>query len=101
MIKSVSFYSCLLLIVINANDQKAESHRPNFIIIYTDDQRYDALGYNDNRVIITPRLDAMAKKSIRFQNANAVYALCSPSRAAFLTGRKILKSGRKNPGATT
>jgi arylsulfatase A-like enzyme len=60
---------------------------PNFIIIYSDDQRQDALGVNGNQAILTPSLDRLAKEAIRFTNANVVFALCSPSRAALLTGR--------------
>ena len=60
---------------------------PNFIIIYSDDQRQDAFGANGNPVIITPELDKMARQGIRFTNANVVFSLCSPSRAALLTGR--------------
>ncbi len=79
------FPVCILLlmsIIINAQDK-----RPNIIFIYTDDQRFDALGANGNDVIITPELDKLAKQGIRFTNANVVFSLCSPSRAALLTGR--------------
>ena len=61
--------------------------RPNFIFIYSDDQRQDALGTNGNHVIITPALDKLARQGVRFTNANVVFALSSPSRAALLTGR--------------
>lgn len=65
----------------------AQNKQPNIIFIYSDDQRYDALGVNDNNVILTPELDKMARQGIRFTNANVVFSLCSPSRAALLTGR--------------
>lgn len=74
----------LLLMSININ---AQNKRPNIIFIFTDDQRYDALGANNNNVIITPELDKMAQQGIRFTNAHVVFSLCSPSRAALLTGR--------------
>lgn len=61
--------------------------RPNFIFIYSDDQRYDAMGANGNPVIYTPELDKLANQGIRLTNANVVFSLCSPSRAALLTGR--------------
>lgn len=61
--------------------------RPNFIFIYSDDQRYDALGANGNSIIYTPELDKLAVQGVRFTDAHVVFALCSPSRAAFLTGR--------------
>ncbi|WP_298238991.1 sulfatase-like hydrolase/transferase [uncultured Algibacter sp.] len=65
----------------------AVTEKPNIIFIYTDDQRQDALGVNGNEVIITPKIDEFSKESVQFSNANVVFALCSPSRAALLTGR--------------
>ncbi len=70
-----------------SNPNTQPKQRPNIIFIYSDDQRQDAAGFNDNHVIITPELDKMAERGIRFTNANVVFALCSPSRAALLTGR--------------
>ncbi len=69
------------------NQTKDSEQRPNIIFIYSDDQRQDAAGFNGNDIIITPELDRFAQKGIRFSNANVVFALCSPSRAALLTGR--------------
>lgn len=73
--------------------------RPNFLFIYTDDQRYDALGcvqqelsQNAKQVaarfpwLSSPNLDRLASEGLRFRNAFVVTALCAPSRAAFLTG---------------
>lgn len=65
---------------------KAEA-RPNLIFIYTDDQRFDALGANGNRQIRTPHLDKLCARGLRFINSHVVMSLCSPSRAAALTGR--------------
>ncbi len=58
--------------------------RPNFIIIYTDDQRQDGLGINDNPVIKTPSLDRIAREAVRFTNANVVFFFVQsePRRAA-------------------
>jgi len=61
--------------------------RPNFIIITTDDQRYDAMGCAGNSFIHTPNIDALAARGIRFTNAFVTLSICSPSRAACLTGR--------------
>lgn len=65
----------------------SKEKQPNIIFIYSDDQRQDALGANGNPVIITPELDKLAQQGIRFTNANVVFSLSSPSRAALLTGR--------------
>jgi len=65
----------------------AAAIRPNIIVILTDDQRFDALGANGNPRIHTPHLDALAQRSVRFTDAHVVMSLCSPSRAAIMTGR--------------
>ncbi|UZR96653.1 sulfatase-like hydrolase/transferase [Chondrinema litorale] len=82
-------YISLILIIfwINAEAQNLKQTKPNFIVILTDDQRMDALGANGNDIIITPAIDKLAQNAAIFTNANAVFSLCSPSRAAILTGR--------------
>lgn len=58
----------------------------NVILIVTDDQRYDALGFvRGQRFLETPRLDALASSGVHFRNAFVSTALCSPSRATILT----------------
>jgi arylsulfatase A-like enzyme len=73
----------------------AEPAWPNFLFIYTDDQRWDALGVAQREEgerarfpwFKTPNMDRLAAEGVRFRNAFATSSLCSPSRAAFLTGR--------------
>lgn len=77
----------LVLAATSLRAQVKQTERPNFIVVYSDDQRQDALGAEGNPVIITPALDSLAAKAVRFTNANVVFSLCSPSRAAVLTGR--------------
>ena len=60
---------------------------PNIVLILTDDQRFDTIGANGNPHIHTPHLDRLAAQSVRFTNGHVVMSLCSPSRAAILTGR--------------
>jgi len=81
----IIFFFCLALY--SCNKPSKQEKQPNIIVIYTDDQRYDAAGFNGNEKIITPALDKIAAKGVRFTNANVVFSLCSPSRAALLTGR--------------
>lgn len=59
----------------------------NIIVVVTDDQRYDALGFMGAQTFVeTPHLDALAARGVHFQNAFVSTALCSPSRATILTG---------------
>lgn len=61
--------------------------RPNLLIVFTDDQRWDALRAAGNPHLATPNLDALAARGTRFRNAFVTLSICSPSRAALLTGR--------------
>ncbi len=71
------------------------AHRPNFLFIYSDDQRWDALGCVQREQgeaarfawLQTPNMDRLAAGGIRFRNAFVTNSLCSPSRAALLTGQ--------------
>jgi arylsulfatase A-like enzyme len=73
----------------------AEGRRPNFILIITDDQRYDAVGVVQAEQgergrfpwFTTPHMDRLAREGMRFRNAFVVNSLCAPSRVNFLTGR--------------
>ncbi|WP_309714491.1 sulfatase-like hydrolase/transferase [Armatimonas sp.] len=72
-----------------------QTSRPNIIVIYTDDQRWDALGVVQKEQgskgrfpwFKTPNLDKLAAEGTRFRNAFVVNSLCAPSRATLLTGQ--------------
>lgn len=61
--------------------------RPNILILYTDQQRADALGAAGNLGIHTPHLDRLARSGALFRQCHVQNPLCMPSRASFLTGR--------------
>lgn len=61
--------------------------RPNFIIFLTDDQGYGDLSCMGAADLKTPHLDAMAAGGARFTDWYSNSPVCSPSRAALLTGR--------------
>jgi uncharacterized sulfatase len=65
----------------------AAAPRLNLISIVTDDQAQWSVGAYGNRDTRTPNLDRLAREGARFLNAFACTPVCSPSRAAFLTGR--------------
>jgi arylsulfatase A-like enzyme len=61
---------------------------PNFLILLTDDQRWDTIGaYNAECPIKTPNLDRLANAGVRFDNGFVTTPICAVSRASILTGR--------------
>lgn len=60
--------------------------RPNLVFILTDNQGAWTLGCYGNPDIRTPHIDRLAKEGIRFTRALSSNAVCSPTRATFLTG---------------
>ncbi len=64
------------------------TERPNVLIIFTDDQGYYDVSYYNKKDIETPAIDALADAGMRFDNFYANCPVCSPSRAALLTGRQ-------------
>ncbi len=60
--------------------------RPNFVIIFTDDQGYQDVGCFGSPNIKTPNLDRMARQGMRFTDFYVGQAVCTASRAALLTG---------------
>ncbi len=78
--------------------------RPNFLFIYTDDQRWDAMSVVQREqgergrypFLQTPNMDRLAAEGVRFRNAFVTLSLCAPSRAAFLTGRYNHANGVAN-----
>jgi arylsulfatase A-like enzyme len=82
----------------------AGPQRPNFLFVYTDDQRWDAMSVVQREQgararfpwFQTPHMDRLAAEGIRFRNAFVVNSLCSPSRACFLTSRYSHLNGVAN-----
>ena len=66
--------------------QNPESLRVNLVSIVTDDQSLWSIGAYGNRESITPNMDRLAREGVKFNNAFVTTPVCSPSRAAFLTG---------------
>lgn len=64
-----------------------DTSKPNIIIILVDDAGYADFGFMGSKDLLTPRLDALAKQSVRFTDAHVSASVCSPSRAGLLTGR--------------
>ena len=75
---------CLLGIV--AGKSWAADSKPNFVIIFADDQGYGDLGCFGSTKIETPNIDRIAAEGRRFTSFMVASPVCTPSRAALLTG---------------
>ena len=62
------------------------SRPPNFVIIFTDDQGYQDLGCYGTQRFKTPHVDGMAAKGMRFTDFYSASPVCTPARAALLSG---------------
>jgi arylsulfatase A-like enzyme len=60
---------------------------PNILLILTDDQGYHDVSYYGTKDLRTPHIDQLAREGMRFDNFYANSTVCSPTRAALLTGR--------------
>jgi arylsulfatase A len=67
--------------------------RSNIILIMADDLGYGDIGCYGNKEISTPNIDALAKGGMRFTDYHSNGAVCSPTRAAMLTGRYQQRTG--------
>ena len=66
---------------------------PNLVFVFTDQQSRDMLGCYGNEDIKTPRLDAFAANSIRFDHCISSSPVCTPYRGMLLTGQHPLRHG--------
>ena len=76
------------------------NNSPNYIVIFVDDMGYGDLGVYGNPTISTPHLDKMAYEGQKWTQFYSAASVCTPSRAALLTGRLPVRSGMassKNP----
>ena len=76
----------------SAND-RGSAERPNVIVIVADDHGSRDTGYFGTRDIETPHLDALAARGVRLNQFYSAAPVCSPSRAAVMTGRAPLRCG--------
>jgi len=67
--------------------------QPNLVIFYVDDLGYGDLGSYGHPIVKTPNIDRLASEGIRYTQFYAPAPLCSPSRAAMLTGRTPYRTG--------
>lgn len=96
-----------LILPLTTSATAASSERPpNIVFLLVDDLGWGAMGSYGAELHDTPNFDALAARGMRFDNAYAACTVCSPSRAAILTGRYPARlrltdwiPGHENPDA--
>jgi arylsulfatase A-like enzyme len=75
---------------------KSETDKPNFIFIYTDDQRFDTVGLIGDKQVQTPNLDKLVENGAVFSNAYNMGAwhgaICVASRSMIISGKSVWRA---------
>ena len=88
--------SCMLFVRCGEAQKETvtvDNRPPNIVVLFADDLGYGDLGNYGHPTIRTTNLDRMATEGQKWTNFYVASAVCSPSRAALLTGRLPMRSG--------
>jgi arylsulfatase A-like enzyme len=84
---TLSLLAALVLLQPGAAQNQSSTKRPNIVFIMTDDHAAHAVSAYGSRINKTPNIDRLAKEGMRFENCFVTNSICTPSRAAILTGK--------------
>ena len=88
-----AFGGNLLRFAIPRPDGPSRGERPNVIVFFTDQQRWDTAGVHGNRSGLMPTFDRMAATATHVARSFTVQPVCGPSRACMQTGMYATRSG--------
>lgn len=83
----LAFGAWVLAMLSFANGAGAQDRPPNIVFVLIDDMGWKDMGCAGSKYYETPHLDQLAKDGMRFTQAYSACTVCSPSRAAILTGK--------------
>lgn len=86
-------YIAIIFFVVYACGERIKNNKPNVIIIMADDLGYGGIGCYGDKNIQTPHIDKLAANGIKFTDFHSNAPVCTPTRAALLTGRYQQRSG--------
>ncbi|MDW3648899.1 MAG: sulfatase-like hydrolase/transferase [Bacteroidia bacterium] len=84
---------CLLALMLSACSKENKLPSPNIILIMADDLGYGDIPSYGNKHIQTPNLDYLASEGVRFTDFHSNGSVCSPTRAALMTGKYQQRTG--------
>ncbi|AWW32722.1 arylsulfatase [Echinicola strongylocentroti] len=84
--RGIILWSCCCILCAFKSPTPQSSSKPNFIIIFTDDQGHGDLGCFGGEHVDTPHLDTMAAQGMKLTSFYVAAPICTPSRAALMTG---------------
>lgn len=86
--RSLSVLLIIVLLPVSAMTQRRPNQeRPNIIFIMSDDHAAHAISAYGSKLINTPNIDRLAKEGMKFERCFVTNSICTPSRAAILTGK--------------
>ena len=98
-LSAIKFISILIAFLLFGCEPNSEqSKKPNIILFLIDDLGYGDLGCYGNTKISTPNIDRLAIEGIRFTDFHSNGPMCTPTRAALLTGRYQNRLGERFEG---
>ena len=92
------FCICVITLFVSCDSLRKKNNPTNIIIVFADDMGYGDLSCYGHPNIKTTHLDKMANEGIRFTSFYAAASVCTPSRAALLTGRYPIRNAPNNFG---
>ncbi len=100
--KNTLLFSLIILFTISSGcSKKEEQKKPNVLFILVDDLGWNDLGCYGSTFYESPNIDKLASSAIKFTDAYAAGSVCSPTRAALMTGKHPARIGITDwiPGA--
>lgn len=95
----MAYFKCSVVVIVliglvsSSCESRQEEHPPNMVFILVDDLGWKDLGSYGSSFYDTPNLDSLAQEGVRFTNAYSAHPVCSPTRAAIMTGKDPVRVG--------